>query len=101
MKRLHLLSLAIIASSMSLFAGSAFDYAYWIIKDGKFTNNFNVIHYDDEAIKGSDDLVETSKDGVNAVEFRKKNTSFLDPRILFDTLNPLNLNTNYVMFWSI
>ncbi len=97
MKRLHLLSLAIIASSMSLFAGSAFDYAYWIIKDGKFTNNFNVIHYDDEAIKGSDDLVETSKDGVNAVEFRKKNTSFLDPRILFDTLNPLNLNTNYVM----
>lgn len=97
MKRISLLSIAIFVSAMNLFAGDAFDNAYWIIKDGKLVNNVSIKHYDDEDVNIPDELVESSKDGVDAIEFRKKTKSFLDPRILFDTLNPLNLNTNYIM----
>lgn len=97
MKRISLLSIAILVSAMNLFAGDAFDNAYWIIKDGKLVNNVSIKHYDDEETYIADELVETTKDGVNAVEFRKKTKRFLDPRILFDTLNPVNLNTHYIL----
>lgn len=98
MKRLGMLSIAIIAS-LSLFANSAFDHAYWVIKDGKFTNNISFKPYDgeNETTKIPDKLVESSKDGVDAVEFRKLTKSYLDPRILFDENNLLNMSTNYIL----
>jgi len=99
MKRINLLCIAIFVSAMNLFAGDAFDNAYWVIKDGKLVNNVSIKHYDneDETSNIPDELIETTKDGVNAIEFKKKTQSFLDPRILFDTANPLNLNTHYIM----
>ena len=99
MKRISLLFIAIFVSAMNLFAGDAFDNAYWIIKDGKLVNNVSIKHYDneDETSNIPDELIETTKDGVDAIEFRKKTKSFLDPRILFDTLNPVDLNTNYIL----
>lgn len=94
MKRLTLLAIAII-TTMTCFAENAFDHAYWIIKDGKFTKNFNIKPYTDNS--AADSLVETIKDGVPAVEFRKITKDYLDPRILFDANDPLNLETNYIM----
>lgn len=68
-----------------------------MIKDGKFANNISFMHYDDEETGAADKLVESSKDGVDAVEFQKTTTTYLDPRILFDADNLLDLTTNYVM----
>ena len=100
MKRIKLLSIAIIASLANIYAGDVFDNAYWIIKNGKFSSGISIMHYKDEVAGKADQLVETTVNGVDAVEFRKTTTSWLDPRYILDSLAPLDLNTNYIMFFE-
>lgn len=97
MKKLALLSFSLFASIAGVFSADMFDNAYWIIKDGKMTDNISVLHYDDEDIKFPDVLVETTKDGVDAVEFQHISQDWLDPRLLFNPNNLPNLNTHYIL----
>ncbi|MBR2262502.1 MAG: hypothetical protein IJ916_12495 [Paludibacteraceae bacterium] len=97
MKRIKLLSIAIIASLATIYAGDVFDNAYWIIKNGKISSGISIMHYKDEEAGNADQLVETTVNGVDAVEFRKT-SNWLDPRYILDSLAPLDLNTNYIMF---
>lgn len=98
MKKLGLLFASALAS-VSAFAELDLTDAYWVIKDGKMTNNISYIPYDPEDLgkKVPDVLVDTTIDGEDVVAIKHLSMHFLDPRFQFDPENRLDLSTNYML----
>ncbi len=98
MKKL-LFSIVSLMMSASAFAELSFDNAYWIIKDGKLTNNVEYWAYDAEDLgsKIPNVLADTVVDGENVVVYKQISQNYLDVRLKFDSKNPLDLSSNYVM----
>lgn len=85
--------------SGTAFAELSFDNAYWVIKDGKLTNNVEVWEYDPDDLEDKipNVLKDTVVGGENVVVYKQISHDFLDVRLKFNTKNPLDLSTNYVM----
>lgn len=98
MKKL-LLSIVSLIASASAFAELSFDNAYWIIKDGKLTNNVEYWEYDAEDLgkKIPNELKDTIVDGENVVVYKQISQDYLDVRLKFKADNVLDLSSNYVM----
>lgn len=101
MKKL-LLSIVSLIASTSVFAELSFDKAYWIIKDGKLTDNVEIYEYDPEDLKGSvpSELKDTTVDGENLVVYKQISDDYLDVRLKFNADKPLDLSENYVMVFE-
>ena len=98
MKKL-LFSIVSLMLSASAFGELSFDDAYWIVKNGKLTDNVEVWDYDPEDLeeKIPNVLKDTIVDGENLVVYKQISQHFLDVRLKFNANNPLDLSTNYVM----
>jgi len=83
----------------SAFAELSYDDAYWIIKDGKMTDNIEYWEYDAEDLgtKIPSEMKDTVVDGENVVVYKQISQDFLDVRLKFNEKNQLDLSTNYVM----
>ncbi len=98
MKKL-LFSLVSLMASASVFAELSFDNAYWIIKDGKITDNVVYWEYDEEDLgsKIPSVMEETVVNGEDVVVYKQVSQDFLDVRLKFNAENPLDFSKNYVM----
>ncbi|MEE1260028.1 MAG: hypothetical protein U0K66_07570 [Paludibacteraceae bacterium] len=101
MKKL-LLSIVSLIASTSVFAELSFDKAYWIIKDGKLTDNVEIYEYDPEDLDGKvpSELKDTTVDGENLVVYKQLSDDYLDVRLKFNSDKPLDLSENYVMVFE-
>ncbi|MDO4526111.1 MAG: hypothetical protein Q4B61_12365, partial [Bacteroidales bacterium] len=90
MKKL-LLSIVSLIASTSVFAELSFDKAYWIIKDGKLTDNVEIYEYDPEDLDGKvpSELKDTTVDGENLVVYKQLSDDYLDVRLKFNSDKPL------------
>ncbi len=99
MKKL-LFSIVSLMASLSAFAEYSMENAYWIIKDGKLTDNIaQIMEYDpnDLGEKIPNELKDTVVDGENLVVYKQISKDFLDVRLILDEKNQLDLSTNYVL----
>ena len=101
MKKL-LFSIVSLMASVSAFADLSYDNAYWVIKDGKLTDNVSVWEYDPEDLgkKVPSVIKDTVVDGENVVVYKQLTTDYLDVRLKFNPEKPLDLSTNYVMVFE-
>lgn len=101
MKKL-LLSVVSLIASTSVFAELSFDNAYWIVKDGKLTDNVEIYEYDPDDLDGkvSSELKDTTVDGENLVVYKQLSDDYLDVRLKFNSDKPLDLSENYVMVFE-
>lgn len=101
MKKL-LFSIVPLMISSSVFAELSFDDAYWIIKDGKLTDNVEVWDYDPEKLEDKipNVIADTTVNGENVVVYKQISQDFLDVRLKFNAENPLDLSSNYVMMFE-
>ena len=101
MKKL-LFSIVSLMVSSSVLAELSFDNAYWIIKDGKLTNNVEVWDYDPEDLEDKipNVIADTTVNGENVVVYKQISDDFLDVRLKFNPENPLDLSSNYVMMFE-
>lgn len=101
MRKLFLLSFTLLASIASVFADANSD-KYWLIKDGKFVpENVTVSPYTGKKVQLGKSIPNQMKDtvvnGENRVVYRQLSTDFLDVKLKFDSLNPVDLSKYYVM----
>ena len=101
MKKL-LFSIVPLMISSSVFAELSFDDAYWIIKDGKLTDNVEVWDYDPEKLEDKipNVIADTTVNGESVVVYKQISQDFLDVRLKFNAENPLDLSSNYVMMFE-
>ena len=78
MKKL-LFSIVPLMISSSVFAELSFDDAYWIIKDGKLTDNVEVWDYDPEKLEDKipNVIADTTVNGENVVVYKQISQDFL------------------------
>lgn len=98
MKKLLFSAVSLIAS-VSAFAEYTYDNAYWIIKDGKMTDNIVYWEYDEEdlGVKIPSEMKDTVVDGENVVVYKQISQDFLDVRLKFKEGNQPDLSSNYVL----
>lgn len=84
-------------TSFAAFAGVTYDNAFWIIKDGKVADGISTIPYTDLGTKVPDEMVETTVDGEDVVEYHQISKNFLDVKLMFDAAHQLDLTKNYIL----
>ena len=97
MKKL-LFSIVPLMISSSVFAELSFDDAYWIIKDGKLTDNVEVWDYDPEKLEDKipNVIADTTVNGENVVVYKQISQDFLDVRLKFNAENPLDKAASFL-----
>lgn len=98
MKKL-IITLASALASLTAFAELDYSNPYWIVKDGKMTDNVTYVEYDPEdlGIKVPSEMKDTVVDGENVVVYKQLSQHYLDVRLKFDPENQLDLSKNYMM----
>lgn len=97
MRKLFLLAISFIASVASSFAGAQSDGKYWIIQDGRLCSDVEVMPYPDKPWNKPNFLKDTVVNGVNAMYYQQRSTSYLDVKLRLDSMSPMDLSKNYVM----
>ncbi len=97
MRKLFLLAFSFIASVASSFAGAQSDGKYWIIQDGRLCSDVEVMPYPDKPWNKPNFLKDTVVNGVNAMYYQQRSTSYLDVKLRLDSMSPMDLSKNYVM----
>ncbi len=98
MKKL-IITLASALASLTAFAELDYDNPYWIVKDGKMTDNVTYLEYDAEDLgtKVPSEMKDTVVDGENVVVYKQLTQHYLDVRLKFNPENQLDLSENYIM----
>ncbi|MEE1083549.1 MAG: hypothetical protein UH850_07435 [Paludibacteraceae bacterium] len=86
--------------SLSAFASLDFDNPYWVIKNGRMTNNISYVPYDDLGSKVPNEMIDTTINGENVVVYKQLSQHYLDVRVQFNPENKLDLSKNYVMVFE-
>lgn len=94
MKKLFLLFTTLFASVAATFAGESDNY--YIIKDGRLSENVQIMPYKESDYDDSNLLLDTIVDGENLMYYVQRSLSFLDVKLNLEA-QPLDLNENYVM----
>lgn len=98
MKKL-IITLASALASLTAFAELDYSNPYWIVKDGKMSDNVTYVEYDAEDLgtKVPSEMKDTVVDGENVVVYKQVSQHYLDVRLKFDSKNQLDLSKNYMM----
>ncbi|MBR2262260.1 MAG: hypothetical protein IJ916_11275 [Paludibacteraceae bacterium] len=97
MKKIALLTFSVVASIASSLALN-FDNAYWVIENGKLSNNVTVREFDSSIVPDPNYLEEgTAPDGTPAVAYKQISTSTSYPDVKLEFTTPLDLTKNYIM----
>lgn len=93
MKKLFLLFTTLFASVAASFAGESDNY--YIIKDGRLTDNVQIMPYNEDDYDNSNLMRDTVVDGEELIAYIQRSMTFLDVKMQMNT--PLDLNENYVL----
>lgn len=93
MKKLFLLFTTLFASVAATFAGESDNY--YIIKDGRLTDNVQIMPYDEDDYDNSNLMRDTVVDGEELIAYVQRSSTFLDVKMQMN--KTLDLNENYVM----
>lgn len=98
MKKL-IITLASAMASLTAFAELDYSNPYWIVKDGKMSDNVTYVEYDAEDLgtKVPSEMKDTIVDGEDVVVYKQLSKHYLDVRLKFDAENQLDLSKNYMM----
>lgn len=97
MKKIALLTFSVVASIASSLALN-FDNAYWVIENGKLSNNVTVREYDSSIVPDPNYIEEgTAPDGTPAVAYKQISTSTSYPDVKLEFTTPLDLTKNYIL----
>lgn len=97
MRKLFLLTIALIATLASAFAGSDANGNYYIIKDGRVCEDITIMPYPAKPWNKPNLFQDTTINGEDVICYVQKSTSYLDVKLKLDSINPLDLSKSYVM----